>query len=387
VEPPEHVSDEHLRLLRKHQELVESLDAIVWEADPATWQFRYVSPQTEAILGYSADAWLESPDFWIEHIHAEDRERAIEGCARATAAGLDHKLEYRMIHADGRIVDIADVVRVLLDEEGNPEVARGIMFDVTARKRAASLLAEREAQLVDSQKMEALGHLAGEVAHDFNNLLVVVTMSGGLLRKTLPPASPQLVHVNEMIRAAERGSALTRQLLTFARGGAAIFETIDMGHAFTEIEGILKLLVGPDVTVRVCTDRDLSRITFDRGKLEQVLVNLSANAGQAMPEGGTLTFTAENIQLLQAEASALSVEPGRYVLLSVSDTGTGMPPEVVDHIFEPFFTTRPDTGGHGLGLSTVYGIRSLRPRGYRRIAPACGAEDPHSSPAPKARSR
>jgi two-component system cell cycle sensor histidine kinase/response regulator CckA len=356
VEPREHLSDEHLRLLRKHQELVESLDAIVWEADPSTFQFTYVSPQTEAILGYPADVWLEGPDFWIEHIHAEDRERALEECASAMAAGLDHKLEYRMIHADGRIIDIADVVRVLLDEEGNPEVARGIMFDVTARKQAALLLAEREAQLVESQKMEALGHLAGEVAHDFNNLLVVVTMSGGLLRKKIPPTSPQLVHVDEMIRAAERGAALTRQLLTFARGGAAIIETVDLGRAFAEIEGIVKLLVGPDVTVCMCTDRDLSRVEFDRGKLEQVLINLAANAGQAMPEGGTLTLTAENTELLPAEASALSVEPGRYVLLSVGDTGTGMPPEIVDHVFEPFFTTRPDTGGHGLGLSTVYGI-------------------------------
>jgi two-component system cell cycle sensor histidine kinase/response regulator CckA len=358
VDPPEHVSNEHLRLLRKHQELVESLDAIVWEADPRTWQFVYVSPQTEAILGYPVDAWLESPDFWVEHIHAEDRERALEECATATAAGLDHKLEYRMIHADGRVVDIADVVRVLLDEEGNPEVARGIMFDVTARKQAGLLLAEREAQLVDSQKMQALGRLAGEVAHDFNNLLVVVTMSGGLLRKALQPGSPELVHVDAMVKAAERGSTLTRQLLTFARGGPAIVEAIDVGHAFAEIEGIVKLLVGPDITVRVCADRDVSRMAFDRGKLEQVLINLATNARQAMPEGGTLTFSAENTRLLAAEALALSVEPGPYVLLSVVDTGTGMPPEVVDHIFEPFFTTRPDTGGHGLGLSTVYGIVS-----------------------------
>jgi signal transduction histidine kinase len=274
------------------------------------------------------------------------------------AAGLDHKLEYRMIHADGRVVDIADVVRVLHDEDGNPEVARGIMFDVTARKQAGLLLAEREAQLVDSQKMQALGRLAGEVAHDFNNLLVVVTMSGGLLRKALQPGSPELVHVDAMVKAAERGSTLTRQLLTFARGGPAIVEAIDVGHAFAEIEGIVKLLVGPDITVRVCADRDVSRMAFDRGKLEQVLINLATNARQAMPEGGTLTFSAENTRLLAAEALALSVEPGPYVLLSVVDTGTGMPPEVVDHIFEPFFTTRPDTGGHGLGLSTVYGIVS-----------------------------
>jgi two-component system cell cycle sensor histidine kinase/response regulator CckA len=356
VERGEQVSDEHVRLLRKHQELVESLDAIVWEADPATWRFTYVSLQSEAVLGYPAEDWLESPEFWIEHIHPEDRERAIAECARATEAGLDHELEYRMIHADGRTVYIADVVRVLLDEEGNPEVVRGIMFDVTARKQAAMLLAEREAQLVESQKMEALGRLAGEVAHDFNNLLVVVTMSGSLLRKSLGPEAPELVHVDEMIRAAERGGALTRQLLTFARGGAAIVETVDVGQAFAEIEGIVNLLVGPDVTVRVCIRGDVSRIKFDRGKLEQVIVNLAANARQAMPEGGTLTFAAKNTELLPAEVSTLPVGPGAYVLISVVDTGTGMPPEIVEHIFEPFFTTRPNTGGHGLGLSTVYGI-------------------------------
>jgi two-component system cell cycle sensor histidine kinase/response regulator CckA len=356
VDPPEQASDEHLRLLRKHQELVESLDAIVWEADPSTWRFTYVSPRAESILGYPVEAWLTSPDFWVEHIHPDDRERAVAECVAATEAGADHKLEYRMVHADGSVLEIADVVRVLLDEEGGPAVARGIMFDVTARKQDASLLVEREAQLVESQKMEALGRLAGEVAHDFNNLLLVVAMSGELLRKQLEPGAPQLVHVDEVIRAAERGGALTRQLLTFARGGPSIVETIDVGQAFAEIERMVKILVGPDVIVRTSIDRDVLPIAFDSGKLEQVIVNLAANARQAMLDGGTLTFAAETTWLSTAEASALSVEPGPYVLLSVGDTGTGMEPELVDRIFEPFFTTRLDAGGHGLGLSTVYGI-------------------------------
>jgi signal transduction histidine kinase len=204
--------------------------------------------------------------------------------------------------------------------------------------------------------MEALGRLAGEVAHDFNNLLLVVAMSGELLRKQLGPEAPGLVHVDEMIRAAQRGGALTRQLLTFARGGPSIVETIDVARAFAEIERMVKVLVGPDVTVRTSVDRDVLPIAFDCGKLEQVLVNLAANARQAMPDGGTLTFAAEATSLSAAEASALAVEPGPYVLVSVADTGTGMEPEVVDRIFEPFFTTRPDAGGHGLGLSTVYGI-------------------------------
>jgi two-component system cell cycle sensor histidine kinase/response regulator CckA len=375
VDPPEQVSDEHLRLQRKHQELVESLDAIVWEADPNTWQFTYVSPRAESILGYPVEAWLTSPHFWAEHIHPDDRERAIAECVAATEAGVDHKLEYRMVHADGSALDIADVVRVLLDEEGEPAVARGIMFDVTARKQDASLLAEREAQLVESQKMEALGRLAGEVAHDFNNLLLVVAMSGQLLRKQLRRGAPQRVLVDEMIRAAERGGALTRQLLTFARGGPSIVETIDVGRAFAEIEGMVKVLVGPEITVRTSVGRDVLPIAFDCGKLEQVIVNLAANARQAMPDGGTLTFAAETTRLSTAKASALSVEPGPYVLLSVGDTGTGIEPEVVDRIFEPFFTTRLDAGGHGLGLSTVYGI--VRHHGGHievRSVPGAGTE-------------
>jgi two-component system, cell cycle sensor histidine kinase and response regulator CckA len=356
MEPPNQVSAQHLRLLRKHQELVESLDAIVWEADPVTWEFTYVSPQAETILGYPVSEWLTARDFWAEHIHPDDRERAVAECHQAIRAGRDHKLEYRMIHADGRVVDIADVERVLRDEHGNPELLRGILVDVTARKRAAALLAERESQLVAAQKMEALGRLAGEVAHDFNNLLVVVSMSGSLLRKTLPPGSTERMHVDEMVRAAERGSALTRQLLTFARGGPACVETIDVAHAFAEIERMVTLLLGCEITLRVCVDPDTSLIEFDRGKLEQVLVNLAANARQAMPDGGTLSFAARNAQLCPAKAVALSVEPGDYVQLSVTDTGIGMPPEVVERVFEPFFTTRQDTGGNGLGLSTVYGI-------------------------------
>jgi signal transduction histidine kinase len=210
--------------------------------------------------------------------------------------------------------------------------------------------------LVESQKMEALGRMAREVAHDFNNLLVVVMMSGDLLRRMLPPGGPELVHVEEMIRAAERGSALTRQLSTFACGCAGYVETIDVAQAFARIEGVVRDIVGPSITVRTFADSDVWRIAFDRRMLEQILVNLAANAHQAMPERGVLTLTATNTQLLPAQASARSVEPGTYVLLSVNDTGLGMPPEIVDRVFEPFFTTRPDTGGHGLGLSLVYGI-------------------------------
>jgi two-component system, cell cycle sensor histidine kinase and response regulator CckA len=349
-------SEQHLRLLRKHQELVESLDAIVWEADPATLEFTYVSPRAEAILGYPVSEWLAQPSFWIDHIHPDDRDRAAAECKHATAAGHDHKLEYRMIHADGAVVDIADVVRVLRDEHGNAEVLRGILFDVTDRKQASALLAERESQLVAAQKMEALGRLAGEVAHDFNNLLVVVTMSGGLLQKTLAPGSKERVHVDEIVRAAERGSALTRQLLTFARGGAAVVETIDVAHALADVERMVRLLVGPEITLRVYVDPDTAFIEFDRGKLEQVFVNLATNAREAMLGGGTLSFTARNAQLLPAEAAALSLEPGDYVQVSVTDTGTGMTPDIAERVFEPFFTTRQDTGGHGLGLSSVYGI-------------------------------
>jgi two-component system cell cycle sensor histidine kinase/response regulator CckA len=356
VEAPDHVSEEHLRLLRKHQELVESLDAIVWEADPATWQFTYISPQAEAILGHPTDAWIAVPDFWVDHIHPDDRAGVVAECTRATQEGLDHALEYRMIHANGSTVQIADVVRVLRDEQGNPDVLRGVMFDVTARKNAASLLAEREVQLVAAQKMEALGRLAHEVAHDFNNLLVIVTMSGGLLRKTMQPDSRQVGLVDEIIRAAERGSTLTRQLLTFARGAEANVEPVDVAQALAEIEGHVQLLVGDDVVLSTCVDPDVSQIAFDRGKLERIVVNLAANARQAMPDGGTLSFTARNAQIVPAEAAALSVVPGGFVVLAVEDTGVGIAPEVIDHVFEPFFTTRRDAGGHGLGLSSVYGI-------------------------------
>jgi signal transduction histidine kinase len=215
---------------------------------------------------------------------------------------------------------------------------------------------ERYAQLVRLQKMEALGHLAAEAAHDFNNLLVVVSMSGSLLRKTLPAGSSELAHVEEMIRAAERGGALTRQLMTFARGGAARVERIDLSRCLARVCDAVKLLVGKRITLSLCVGRDVSPIAFDRSKLEQILVNLAANAHQAMPESGTLTISAENAELQPAEAAALSVDPGSYVRLTVADTGTGMAPEVMDRVFEPYFTTWDHVGRRGLGLSTVYGI-------------------------------
>jgi two-component system cell cycle sensor histidine kinase/response regulator CckA len=215
---------------------------------------------------------------------------------------------------------------------------------------------ERQVQLAALQKMEALGRLAAEVAHDFNNLLVVVSMSGSLLRKTLPAGSRELVHVDEMIRAAERGGALTRQLMTFARGGAARIERIDLSRCLAKVGDVVKLLVGQDIELRMAVDRDVSSIEFDRCKLEQILVGLADNARQAMTGGGTLTFTATNAELRLTEAGALSLAPGAYVRLTVEDTGIGIAPDVVDRIFEPYFTTWADVGGRGLGLSTAYGI-------------------------------
>jgi PAS domain S-box-containing protein len=236
----------------------------------------------------------------------------------------------------------------------NPQ---GVVTHFLAIKEDLSVRKSLEEQLRQSQKMEAVGRLAGGIAHDFNNLLTVIVGYSEMMGDALQPDAPLWTDVQEIKKAGERASTLVRQLLAFSRRQVLLPKILNLNRVIRDLEKMLRRLIGEDVELVTILSRDLGMVKADVGQIEQVIVNLAVNSRAAMPSGGRLTIETVNAELDQAYArSHISVQPGPYVLLAVTDTGSGMDSKVLRHIFEPFFTTKEQGKGTGLGLSTVYGI-------------------------------
>jgi PAS domain S-box-containing protein len=346
-----HQAEETLRQREEFlRSLLRSIDGVVWEADPRTSRFTFVSERAEKLLGYPVQQWLNEENFWANHLHPADREQAVQFCQSATARGEDYTFEYRMLAADGRVVWIRDYVTVEKNAAGQTVALRGILVDITERKHL-------EAQLLQAQKMEAVGRLAGGIAHDFNNLLTVILGYGQMLlqRSDWPPAARELVQA--MYDAGERAASLTQQLLAFSRQTIVEPKLIYLDQFLHDMEKMLRRLIGEDIILAIASAGRLPPVRVDPGQLSQIILNLVVNARDAMPRGGRLTLECTAVDLdehycrLHPEAQV-----GRYVCLAVSDTGEGMTPEVQQRIFEPFFTTKEVGQGTGLGLAVVYGI-------------------------------
>ncbi len=235
-------------------------------------------------------------------------------------------------------------------EDGVVKRAWGTQRDITEVKRL-------EDQLRQAQKMEAVGRLAGGVAHDFNNLLTAILGSTELLLRGLEPASPLRQDAAEIKKAGERAAGLTRQLLAYSRRQILQPAVLDLNRVVTDMDRLLRRLIGEDVDLVTAPAPDLGAVRADRGQIEQVIVNLALNARDAMPQGGKLTIATANAQLGPDYAETHpGATPGPYVMLAVSDTGAGMDRDTIAHLFEPFFTTKEVGKGTGLGLATVYGI-------------------------------
>jgi PAS domain S-box-containing protein len=446
--------------------LIDGLGGIVWEADPDTFQFSFVSAEAERLLGYPTSEWLV-PGFWQRHTHPDDVERCRTFCLEATREGRDHTFEYRMIAADGRIVWLRDIVSVR-SQPGGVKTLVGIALDITAQKKEEAdklrlsrlyealienssdniallrpdgttvyqssaverqlgytsgetigrnnfdlvhpddletcthrfremlesdqvvgpvrfrarhtrghwvvletvgkryraedgdvfgivntrditevvetqqALESTQEQLAHAMKMEAVGRLAGGVAHDFNNLLTVIAGYAELIGTTLEPTDPRADDVDEIKGAAHRASLLTRQLLAFSRRQVLRPEVLELNTVVRDVSVLVQRLVGEDIQLDVETTTTPLPVLADRSQMEQVLMNLAVNSRDAMPLGGRLEIRTT----AQRDAAQLVV----------SDTGSGIAPDVLNRMFEPFFTTKEMGKGTGLGLATVYGI-------------------------------
>jgi two-component system, cell cycle sensor histidine kinase and response regulator CckA len=254
------------------------------------------------------------------------------------------------IKKDGSMLSVTISASPLRSAQGETVGAVVAFRDSTERRRL-------EEQLLHAQKLEAVGRLAGGIAHDFNNILSVIAGYGELVLADLPEPGPTRGRVLEILRATERATGLTRQLLAFGRKQVIEPRVLDLNSTAQDVERMLRRLIGEDVDIHLKLAPDLGRIRADAGQIEQVIINLTVNARDAMPRGGKLTIETANVMLDEdAVRGFVDVKSGHYVRLCVSDTGVGMDRETREHLFEPFFTTKEPGKGTGLGLATVYGI-------------------------------
>jgi PAS domain S-box-containing protein len=312
----------------------------------------YYSSQWKRQLGYAEHEIAPDFEAWRSRIHPDDLERAISAIGEYLRGGTpDLEIEYRCRHKDGTWRHMLAHATVLRDETGAQVALLGAHVDVTRHT-------ELQAQFLQAQKMESLGRLAGGIAHDFNNLLTIINGTADLAIARSAAAGKADEDWRGVRDAGERAATLTRQLLAISRRQVLQVEVLDPNEVLVGIEGLLRRLIGEDVTLRVSLAGDAGRVKADAGQLEQVVVNLAVNARDAMPRGGTLTIETRRAEvvgtMMGAERSPIG--PGRYVVVSVTDTGEGMDEATQARAFEPFFTTKAPGKGTGLGLSTVFDI-------------------------------
>ncbi|MDP9267191.1 MAG: PAS domain S-box protein [Acidobacteriota bacterium] len=311
-------------------------------------RFLDVNPALVQMLGYGSTGELLGVSLARDvYDDPEDRMRLIREYAASTTVDSE---QVRWKKKDGTSIIVRLSGRAILSPQGVAEAFEMIAEDVTERQGL-------EEQLRQSQKMEAVGRLAGGVAHDFNNLLTVIKGYSELMLDQLSPADPMRAEVEEVERAADRAAALTRQLLAFSRQQVLAPKVIDLNAVVSNMDKLLKRLLGEDIDLFAVLDQKIGSVRADPGQIEQVIMNLAVNARDAMPKGGKLTVETVNVTLDEGYAREhATVKPGNYVMLAVSDSGVGMDQVTLSHVFEPFFTTKESGKGTGLGLSTVYGI-------------------------------
>jgi PAS domain S-box-containing protein len=316
----------------------------------------YCNPRLAAIFGRTAEEIVAG--MWRDSVHPVDQDRLMAACM-AFFSGNDDEMhyDYRIVRPDGAIRDLVVEQVRLRTPDGSTEGFIGVIDDVTERRAL-------EDQLRQSQKLEAVGQLAGGVAHDFNNLLTVIANYGQFLTQELEPGTRGRADLEELLGATRRAASLTRQLLTFGRKQISSPRLLEPNDVIRGVEEMVRRLIGEHIALVIDLEPDTGRVLVDPGQLEQILVNLAVNGRDAMPSGGLLTIETAPVRLAAVDIMqtpggaipAIAGSPGDHVVIRVTDTGLGMDEETQRRVFEPFFTTKPQGRGTGLGLATIYGI-------------------------------
>ncbi len=324
-----------------------------WEwdaaADLVTW-----SDELYSIFGVDRDIGQLTYASYVQTIHPEERAMVEDTIERAFDTGEPFETEHRIVLPDGGVRWIHGRGEVERDDQG--VAMRGTAQDITERKQAEEERDRLRDELHHAQKLEALGRLAGGVAHDFNNMLTAIRGYSELLLANLEPGHPSRHDAEQVRRAAEHASSLPKQLLAFSRKQVLEPVLLDLTSIVSDASDLLRHVVGETVDIVTTTVAQPACIHADPSQIEQALVNLAVNARDAMPDGGTITIATRNADVTAGVATEHGVAAGPYVVISVSDTGTGMDEGMKARVFEPFFTTKAPGQGSGLGLATVYGI-------------------------------
>jgi PAS domain S-box-containing protein len=307
--------------------------------------------EVEALYGLAPGSFDGRYNSWIQTLHPDDRAKTEQELSQAVTIGQGLDTEFRIICPNGEIRWIALKSSLFHDDAGKALRMIGIHMDITEKKQL-------EAQFLRAQRLESLGTLASGIAHDLNNILTPILAGVQLLAIKLPHLNEQTKAMLHMLEtSAKRGAGLIKQILSFARGVEGKRVSLQMHHLLLEIEKIIQQTLPKSIDIDTDIPTDLWTISGDATQLHQILMNLCVNARDAMPDGGTLQITAENLVIDEQYARMhLDANVGPYVVVTVADTGTGIPPDIRDRIFDPFFTTKEVGKGTGLGLSAVLGI-------------------------------
>jgi PAS domain S-box-containing protein len=338
---------------QRFQKLVENSNDMI-AATNKGGQLTVIRGPVKRLLGYEADELVGQSVFSL--IHAEEAPLARNAILeQLSVPNSMHQAEYRFRSKTGDYVALEVAASNLLHDEVVKSVVLNI-HDISARKHAERERTRLQEQLQQAMKMEAVGRLAGGIAHDFNNILTVIAGNIDLARLGLSPADPLTELLDEVAQAGRNAAALTRQLLVFSRRQIVQPLVVNLNDLVENVQKMLSRVIGEDIALHVKLKTELDSVRVDPGQFEQVLLNLSINARDAMPSGGELIIETANVELDDVYCQTRPyVQPGPFVLLAVSDTGHGMTEEVKLRLFEPFFTTKPRGKGTGLGLATIFG--------------------------------
>jgi PAS domain S-box-containing protein len=347
---------------RSRQEMLEvaqmAARAVPWEwrDDAAPWSQKW-SPELEALFGLAPGTYDGTFAGWRQRIHPGDWDNVKSAMAHALASG-EFDFEYRVVHPDGKVRWLNQKGRTFLGpHDGRPVRSIGFTFDVTERKAAEEELRKLEQKLRRAQRLEAMGTLAGGIAHDFNNILHAILGYGEIAVGAAKKGSRLRHAVDSIVAAGERGRRMVDRILAFSHGGAAERVAVHVQEVVQEALDQVAATLPKEVTVDSRLRAGRAAMLGDSTQVHQLVTNLANNAVQAMPHGGVLRVQLEVEQIVsERQASIGTIAPAEYIVLRVSDTGTGIPPTVAEHMFDPFFTTKRTGVGSGLGLSLVHGI-------------------------------